>query len=77
MAVTSAVRSATAFHSAIDSARSGVAAVPVDADDALAEVLALVDGGARLKDASAEVAGRTGLSRKALYDAALAARAGR
>ena len=56
---------------------AGVPAVPVDAGDALGEVLALVDGGARLKDATAEVATRSGLSRKALYDAALAARSGR
>lgn len=43
-------------------------------DDAVAEVLALVEGGARLKDATAEVALRTGLSRRVLYDSALAAR---
>ncbi|ARJ04809.1 ribosomal RNA small subunit methyltransferase I [Cnuibacter physcomitrellae] len=44
------------------------------ADDALAQVLALVAGGSRLKDASAEVAEATGLSRRSLYEAALAAR---
>jgi 16S rRNA (cytidine1402-2'-O)-methyltransferase len=53
---------------------AGAETAPPDEDDALAEVLALVEGGARLKEASAEVAARTGLSRKALYDAALAAR---
>jgi 16S rRNA (cytidine1402-2'-O)-methyltransferase len=53
---------------------AGASAAPPDADSALAEVQALVRGGARLKEASAEVAARTGLSRKALYDAALAAR---
>ncbi|MGT2426323.1 16S rRNA (cytidine(1402)-2'-O)-methyltransferase [Amnibacterium kyonggiense] len=53
---------------------AGAAPAAADADDALAAVLALVAGGAKLKDATAEVAARTGLSRKALYDAALAAR---
>jgi len=53
---------------------AGVAPVAADADDALAEVLRLVAEGAKLKDASGTVAARTGLSRKALYDAALAAR---
>ena len=38
------------------------------------EVLALVEGGTKLKDATTQVASRTGLSRKALYDAALAAK---
>jgi len=45
-----------------------------DPDRALAEVLALVAAGASLKDAAAEVAAATGLSRKSLYDAALRAR---
>ena len=53
---------------------AGVPAAPPDADAALEEVLALVAGGARLKEASAAVAARTGVSRKGLYDAALAAR---
>ncbi len=53
---------------------AGVPPVAADADSALAQVQALVAGCAKLKDASAEVATRTGLSRKALYDAALAAR---
>jgi 16S rRNA (cytidine1402-2'-O)-methyltransferase len=45
-----------------------------DPDDALARVLALVAGGARLKEASAEVAAATGLSRRELYDRAIAQR---
>jgi 16S rRNA (cytidine1402-2'-O)-methyltransferase len=45
-----------------------------DPDAALAEVLALVAAGARLKDASAEVATATGLSRRDLYERALASR---
>jgi 16S rRNA (cytidine1402-2'-O)-methyltransferase len=53
-------------------------AAPAAADDAaaLAEVLALAEGGARLKDAVAGVAERTGLSKRDLYEAALAARRG-
>ena len=42
-----------------------------DPDDALARVLALVAAGARLKDASAEVAAATGLGRRELYDRAV------
>ena len=53
---------------------AGVPPVAADADSALAQVQALVQSGTKLKDASAEVATRTGLSRKALYDAALASR---
>lgn len=47
-----------------------------DADpaDALAQVLALVADGMRLKDAAAEVAEATGLGKRDLYQAALAAR---
>ncbi|MGN6326431.1 16S rRNA (cytidine(1402)-2'-O)-methyltransferase [Pseudolysinimonas sp.] len=45
-----------------------------DPEAALAEVLALVAAGARLKDASAEVAAATGLGRRELYEAALASR---
>jgi 16S rRNA (cytidine1402-2'-O)-methyltransferase len=45
-------------------------------EDALADVLARVAAGARLKEASAEVAEITGLSRRALYEAALASRRG-
>ena len=43
----------------------------VSVEDAVAEVLALRDAGARLKEAAAQVAGRTGLSRNRLYAAAL------
>lgn len=45
-----------------------------DPDAALGEVLALVAGGASLRDAAQQVAAATGLSRKALYDEALKAR---
>ncbi|NQX27166.1 16S rRNA (cytidine(1402)-2'-O)-methyltransferase [Microbacteriaceae bacterium VKM Ac-2854] len=43
-------------------------------EDALADVLARVAAGSRLKEASTEVAEATGLSRRELYEAALAAR---
>jgi 16S rRNA (cytidine1402-2'-O)-methyltransferase len=43
--------------------------------DGVAEVGRLVASGSRLKEAAAEVAGDTGLSRRDLYQAALAARA--
>ena len=51
-------------------------AEPVEAsiDEGVARVLTLVSEGSRLKEASAEVAELTGLSRKELYDAALKAR---
>jgi 16S rRNA (cytidine1402-2'-O)-methyltransferase len=52
-------------------------APPADVDDLTGQVEALVAGGNRLKDAVADVAGRTGASRKALYDAVLAGRAAR
>jgi len=45
-----------------------------DLDSAVPAVLARVAAGERLKDACAAVAAATGLSKKALYDAALAAR---
>jgi 16S rRNA (cytidine1402-2'-O)-methyltransferase len=45
-------------------------------EDAVPEVLARVAAGERLKDVCADVAGRTGLAKRALYDAAVAARAG-
>ncbi|KRE61986.1 16S rRNA (cytidine(1402)-2'-O)-methyltransferase [Nostocoides sp. Soil756] len=45
-------------------------------EDAVPEVLARVAAGERLKDVCADVAGRTGLVKRALYDAAVAARAG-
>lgn len=46
----------------------------ISADDALAQVQALVASGMRLKDAAREVADVTGLSSRDLYQAALAAR---
>lgn len=46
----------------------------VSVDDLVGEVNALVDEGRRLKDACAEVASRTGVSRRELYEAVLAAR---
>ncbi len=51
-------------------------AVPrrVSVPEALPAVRDLVDGGLRLKDACGQVAADTGLSKKALYDAAVAAR---
>ena len=52
----------------------GAAPVSVSADDALAQVQALVASGTRLKDACAEVAAATGLSSRDLYQAALAAK---
>ncbi|GLI28256.1 ribosomal RNA small subunit methyltransferase I [Agromyces rhizosphaerae] len=48
-----------------------------DAAEALARVQALVAGGERLKHAAAEVAADTGLGKRELYEAALAARDGR
>lgn len=56
---------------------AGAEARQLDPADALAEVLARVAAGESLKDASADVAESTGLSRKALYDAALRARPGK
>ncbi|WP_137119956.1 16S rRNA (cytidine(1402)-2'-O)-methyltransferase [Segeticoccus rhizosphaerae] len=47
----------------------------VDLDDGIAAVLARVAQGERLKDVCADVARATGLSKKALYDGALASRA--
>lgn len=47
---------------------------PVDEDAALQQVLTAYEGGTRLKDACREVAARTGLSSKTLYEAALAAK---
>ena len=50
----------------------GAAPVVVDLDGAAAQVLALVQGGARLKPAVAEVAAVSGLAKNALYERALA-----
>lgn len=52
----------------------GARPVAADAGDAVSRVLALTASGARLKDAAAEVATATGLSKRELYEAALAAR---
>jgi 16S rRNA (cytidine1402-2'-O)-methyltransferase len=52
----------------------GAAPVTVDLAAGIAQVQALVAAGARLKEASAEVALETGLSRRELYEGALAAR---
>lgn len=53
---------------------AGAPAREVDPATALEEVLALVADGIRLKDAAAEVADATGLSKRDLYQAALGAR---
>jgi 16S rRNA (cytidine1402-2'-O)-methyltransferase len=52
-------------------------APPREADlgSGVAQVLALVASGSRLKDASTEVAEATGLGRRDLYEGALAAKA--
>jgi 16S rRNA (cytidine1402-2'-O)-methyltransferase len=55
---------------------AGAVAAAVDPVAALGAVQSRVAAGERLKDVTAEVAAATGLSRKALYDAALAARHG-
>lgn len=52
----------------------GAPAREISAESALAQVQDLVASGTRLKDAAAEVAALTGLSRRDLYQAALAAR---
>jgi 16S rRNA (cytidine1402-2'-O)-methyltransferase len=44
---------------------------PVDLDSLAEEVRRLADGGMRLKDAAAQVAAGAGVSKKALYDAAI------
>ncbi|WP_426520077.1 16S rRNA (cytidine(1402)-2'-O)-methyltransferase [Diaminobutyricibacter sp. McL0618] len=52
----------------------GAAATVVDLDSGVDQVLSLVAAGTRLKDAAAEVAEATGLGKRDLYQAALAAR---
>ncbi|RYG77599.1 16S rRNA (cytidine(1402)-2'-O)-methyltransferase [Yimella sp. RIT 621] len=52
----------------------GAPAVRTTVEDAVPQVLELVAEGDRLKDAAAAIAQETGLSKKALYDAAVAAR---
>lgn len=53
---------------------AGAAAASASLDDGIDRVLRLVAGGERLKDAAAEVASVTGLSRRDLYEGALAAK---
>ncbi|AJM77299.1 16S rRNA (cytidine(1402)-2'-O)-methyltransferase [Rathayibacter toxicus] len=53
---------------------AGAPARVASLEEGLLDLLARVAAGAGLKEASAEVADRTGLSRRALYEAALAAR---
>ena len=55
---------------------AGAVPVEIDIDDGIAQVLALVAGGARLREASAEVADATGLGRRDLYEGALKLRKG-
>lgn len=49
-------------------------AAPADVQDLVAEVLVRADTGERFKDAVADVAGRAGVAKRALYEAALARR---
>lgn len=51
-------------------------APPSDVQDLVAEVLVRADTGERLKDAVADVAGRAGVPKRALYEAALERRRG-
>ena len=53
---------------------AGAERVVPSLEDAVAGIRQRVDAGERLKDVAADVASRTGLSKKALYDASLAAR---
>ncbi|GAA2473489.1 16S rRNA (cytidine(1402)-2'-O)-methyltransferase [Terrabacter carboxydivorans] len=53
---------------------AGAERVVPSLEEAVAGIRQRVDTGERLKDVAADVASRTGLSKKALYDAALAAR---
>jgi 16S rRNA (cytidine1402-2'-O)-methyltransferase len=53
---------------------AGLRGASTDLADVLPAIQQRVASGERLKDVCADVAGRTGLSKKALYDAALAAR---
>jgi 16S rRNA (cytidine1402-2'-O)-methyltransferase len=52
----------------------GAEAVTIDLATGIAQVRSLVDSGSRLKDAAGEVAEATGLSKRELYEGALAAR---
>ena len=53
---------------------AGAERVVPSLEEAVAGIRTRVDAGERLKDVAADVASRTGLSKKALYDASLAAR---
>ncbi|WP_415111401.1 16S rRNA (cytidine(1402)-2'-O)-methyltransferase [Propioniciclava sp.] len=53
---------------------AGASGPSISAEDAVAEVLARVESGERLKDAAAAVASATGLAKGALYNQALQAR---
>lgn len=53
---------------------AGARGASVAVEDVLPEVLSRVADGERLKDVCAEIASATGLSKKALYDAAVASR---
>ncbi|MGA1838912.1 16S rRNA (cytidine(1402)-2'-O)-methyltransferase [Herbiconiux sp. 11R-BC] len=53
---------------------AGAEALEIDLDAGIAQVLELVSDGYRLKDAAAAIAEATGLSRRDLYEGALAAR---
>ena len=53
---------------------AGAERVVPSLEEAVAGIRQRVDAGERLKDVAADVASRTGLSKKALYDASLAAR---
>jgi 16S rRNA (cytidine1402-2'-O)-methyltransferase len=53
---------------------AGAERVVPSLEEAVAGIRARVDAGERLKDVATDVASRTGLSKKALYDASLAAR---
>ncbi|MBX3094683.1 MAG: 16S rRNA (cytidine(1402)-2'-O)-methyltransferase [Cryobacterium sp.] len=55
---------------------AGAAAASASLDDGIGRVLELVAEGKRLRDAAAEVSSITGLSRRALYEGALAAKHG-
>ena len=52
----------------------GTAALTIDLPTGIAQVRSLVEAGSRLKDAAAEVAEATGLSKRELYEGALSAR---
>ena len=61
-------------ETAADVVVEGAAALTIDLPTGIAQVRSLVEAGSRLKDAAAEVAEATGLSKRELYEGALAAR---